>query len=457
MALLEPLIYPLAFLVAIGILVTIHEFGHFWVAQTVGIKVLRFSIGFGKPIWSRRFGRDRTELVLSALPLGGYVKMLDEREGEVAEEERHRAFNRQSIPARAAVVVAGPAFNFLFAIFAFWLMFGLGVEGQRPILGELAAESALAQAGAAAGDEVVSVNEKPTRTWEELRIALYKGAFSGGSQTLQVRDEAGYSRTLTLTLAPDLLRDEEDLFERIGLKAWRPTAPPVLRELIADGAAQRDGLQPGDRVLEIDGVAARGADGMIEIIQAHPEEPLRFLIERDERQIEITVRPKAIDKGGERIGQIGAQVANQIDQAMQQRLSIQLSYAPLEALAKGASKCWEMSSLTVRMLWKLVTGQASLNNLSGPITIAEYAGKSASLGPEVFLHFLAVVSISLGVINLMPIPILDGGHLLFLAIEWVNRGPLSEQAEAVAMRIGMLLLATLMGIAFYSDIVRLLG
>ena len=446
----------LAFIVAISLLVAVHEFGHFWVARKLGIKVLRFSIGFGKPIWGRRFGADRTEFVVAALPLGGYVKMLDEREAPVEPAEVSRSFNRKPLWVRSAVILAGPLFNFLFAIAAYWLMFVSGVPGLVPVVGEIAPQSVAEQAGFEKMDEVLSVAGKVTPTWDAVTLELLDAALSGENIEILVRAADSTQRLLIIDFAavPDAL-DKGGLLGNLGLSVWRPRLPPVVDRLVANAPAERAGLQPGDRILSVDSQSIETWSEWVDYVRAHPEQSLQLGVLRGEEQLDMVLVPKAVKQDGETIGQIGAYV-RQVE-STQDKMRTEVRYGMLESTGKSVQKTWEMTALTLRTLWGMLSGRASVENISGPISIAQYAGYSARIGLASFLKFLAIVSISLGVLNLLPVPVLDGGHLLYNAIEWVQGKPLSDSAQQVGQQLGILLLLALMTIAFYNDLSRLFG
>ena len=448
-----------AFVVALGLLVVVHEFGHYWVARKLGVKVLRFSVGFGKPIWTRVAGPEKIEYTLSAIPLGGYVKMLDEREGEVPEEELPRAFNRQPVVKRFAIVAAGPAFNFLFAIVAYAVIFMAGVNGVKPVVGEVLPGSIAAEAGLRPGDEIVRVDGVETPSWERARMALMQEAVDQPMIRLEVQGEDRMLRELTLDTAQlDFLQDEKtDILEQIGMLPWRPRIPPSIAEVLPDGAAAEAGLKKGDRILAANGQPVTDVRSWVEFVRAHPGEPIRLTVERDGKPLELTVTPRVkTDDTGNSYGFIGVQNVVEIPEDIRRKMLVTERYGPLQALAQGVEKTWDMSVLTLKVLGKLIVGEASIKNLSGPITIAKYAGISAQIGIEPFFAFLAVISISLGVLNLLPIPMLDGGHLFYYLIEIVKGSPVSEQVEELGQRIGLALLLMLMSVAFYNDILRLL-
>ncbi|NIP45851.1 MAG: RIP metalloprotease RseP [Gammaproteobacteria bacterium] len=451
------LLSVLWFVVAIGVLVTVHEFGHFWVARRAGVKVLRFSVGFGRPLWRRRAGADQTEYVIAAIPLGGYVKMLDENEGEVAEHERHRAFNRQPLGKRVAVVVAGPLFNFLFAIVAYWLMFIIGIGGLKSVIGEVAPGGVAAAAGLEAGQRIVSVDERETRTWQSVVEAIIGATLKEGPLALEVDAPGAAQRSVALDLQGMGVDEftQGRLFDALGLTPRRPVVPPVIGEVEAGGPADRGGLRRGDRVLALDGTSLGSWREFVTFIRAHPEQSVEIQVERAGARITLVVLPASVSADGESYGRIGAGVAPPEDDFSDYYATVR--YAPWTAFAKAIAKTWDMSILTLRMLWKMVTLQISVKHLSGPISIAQYAGISADVGIASYIGFLAIVSISLGILNLLPIPILDGGHLLYYLIESILGRPVSEEAQFFGQRLGIAMLVGLMGLAFYNDLARIFG
>jgi regulator of sigma E protease len=446
----------LAFIVAIGLLVAVHEFGHFWVARRLGVRVLRFSIGFGRPLWRREAGPDRTEYVIAAIPLGGYVKMLDEHEGPVPPAEVHRAFNRQALWKRTAIVAAGPAFNFIFAIFAFWLVLTLGETGVRPLVGAVEPETPAARAQVQAGDEILSVNGKATPTWSLALQEMATGSMGRPELTIRVRDAAGSERVRVIPSSEiGDLAETRDLLGQIGLQPERPQVPPVFGDVLPGEAADRAGLRSADRILTVDGAALDDWGDWVKYVQARPGIAIVLEIERAGQRLTVEVTPAPHARDDAVIGRIGA--SNQPVQGLMDRYQVEYSMGLGEALPAAVARTWEYSVLTLKVIWRILTGQASIHNLSGPITIADAAGKTASIGVVYFIKFLAIVSISLGVLNLLPIPVLDGGHLLYYAIEAVKGSPLSEAAMLQGQKIGLVLLLGLMTLAFYVDILRLLG
>lgn len=445
------------FVVTLGILITFHEFGHYWVARKLGVKVLRFSVGFGRPLWTRTAGADGTEYVLAAIPMGGYVKMLDEREGPVAEHELERAFNRQTLGRRAAIVAAGPVFNFILALFIYWIIFMFGVAGVKPIVGEVVPQSAAAQGGFQPGDEIIAIGDEPTATWQSVIMTLLDAALVQNEIRIEVRDssEAQAQRTLDISQVTAQLNQVDNPLEQLGLKPYRVAVAALVGRIEPGSAAERGGLRPGDRVVKVDDVEIKDWGQWVEYVRSHPERDLRVTIERDGSEQVITLRPAAITEGAVTVGRIGATVKEQPE--LFERLTVVQRFGPIAAIGEAVAKTWDVTVLTLRMLVAMIFGDVSVSNLSGPISIAQYAGGSASIGLVPFLTFLAVVSISLGVLNLLPIPILDGGHLLFYGVEWVQGRPVSVETEMAGQRVGVVMIVTLMIFAFYNDLVRVFG
>lgn len=440
------------FLIAIGILVVVHEFGHYLAARWAGVKVLRFSVGFGKPLLSRRFGRDQTEWTLAALPFGGYVKMLDEREGEVPAVEAHRSFNRATVWRRIGIVVAGPVANFLLAIVFYWALFLHGLPALKPIIGEPPAGTPAAHAGLVAGDEIRRVNNSDTASFQDLRLNLLRAGVAGGTLTLELAD----GRSVQLDVQPMQTENLElDTLKPLGIVRYDPVITPVIGEVKTEGAAARAGFQTGDRLIAANGKALASWQEWVQLIRQNPSKPLRIEYERQGRHGELTVVPDAVDEAGQRIGKIGA--GPKVDEAVLAMLMTEVRYGPFEAVRQGALKTWDMSLFTLEMMGRMVLGQVSWKNLSGPLTIADYAGQSATLGWISFVGFLALVSVSLGVLNLLPIPLLDGGHLMYYVAELFAGHPVSERTMEIGSRIGMALLLLLMSFALLNDLQRLIG
>lgn len=450
----------LAFLLAIGALITVHEFGHYWVARRCGVRILRFSIGFGRPLWRRRFGPDNAELVVAMIPLGGYVKMLDGREEGLSPAERSRCFGDKSLAQRSAIVLAGPLFNFLFAILAYTLLYLVGETGLRPLVEEVAAESPAAQAGFLPGDEIAAVNGRKTPTWKAVANALVVGVVEGESMPVEVRRPGADQppRELELDLAAVNIDElaEQSLLALLGIKPVRPAAPAVVGALLPGGAAVRDGLKEGDRIIAVNGAPVEDWPHWVRIVQASPGVALAVEAEREGQTISLSLTPAArADEAGKPLGYIGA--APELGEAQTPpRLAVVESYPPHAALAKGVAKTAEMSVLTLSLLAKMVLGDVSTRNLSGPIRIAQYAGETARMGPATFLTFLALISISLGVLNLLPIPMLDGGHLLYFLLEFFKGSPVSDAAQLTGQKVGLVLLLCLIGLALYNDVLQLL-
>jgi regulator of sigma E protease len=453
---LELLLKLGAFLVAIILLVTVHEFGHFWVARRLGVKVLRFSIGFGRPLLTWRRRNDPTEYVIAAIPAGGYVKMLDEREEPVPEAELPQAFNRQKLWVRSAIVVAGPAANFIFALLLYWLLFMVGQAGLKPEIGEVPAGSLAAEAGFEQGDLVLSVDGRPTPTWSAFWLSTLSEGIDGDDLRVAVRHADGSERVHVLDgerLAA--LEPGQGFLDEIGLQRASPPIPAVIGELLPGEPAAEAGLKVGDQILSIDGVEIGDWRALVERVQAQPGQTLSLSIQRGTEDLRLQLRPKAVEIDGEVSGRIGAGVL--FPEALLAEQEVWVSHGPLEAAVQAARRVVDVSLLTLRIVGKMLVGQASVENISSPIGIANAAGETASYGLGSFVQFLALLSVSLGLINLFPIPVLDGGHLLYFAIEGVTRRPLSEAVQEQGQRIGIALLVSLMTLAFYVDITRFLG
>ena len=451
MDLLHTLFY---FLVAISVLVSIHEFGHFWVARKVGVKVLRFSIGFGKVLCAYQKSPDSTEYVLSAIPLGGYVKMADEREGEVKEEDLPYAFNRQSVLARTAIVAAGPVFNLVLAVVLFWSVLVIGETGIKPILGAVEQGTLAAAAGFIDGDQIISINDKTTPTWNEAMTVLVSLALDG-EQSIKVAvknfDDQQVVRTLQLTDKDS--ETPEVLYQRLGFKPWSPKLQPIIGKVLPDSAALAAGLKQGDLLVSADDLAINDWMQWVATVKSHGGVAIKLVIERDGVRLPVTITPKEVVVGKKTEGKVGASVY--IPEELMKSVSVEYVLSPLAAIPVALETTYYYSVTSLKMMGKMLIGKASVENLSGPISIAQYAGQSATMGLVSFIKFMALVSVSLGILNLLPIPVLDGGHLLFFAIEGVKGSPVSERIQLFFQQIGIALLVSLMALAMFLDVDRL--
>jgi regulator of sigma E protease len=451
------LIYVLAFLVAIGVLVAVHEYGHFWMARRMGIRVLRFSIGFGKTLWTRR-GKDGVEYAISAIPLGGYVKLLDEREGSIPPELAAEAYNRKPVWRRILVLLAGPFANFLFAAFAYWILFVAGVPALKPVIGEVSADSPMARAGLEAGDSIVAVGGDEVRTREGAVLAILDRLMDGVSIDLRVRGDEGTGRERRVEVQLEgtdrhALTEPGALLPGLGFDFWYPTIPTEIGKIVPGSPAALAELREGDVIVAVDGQPVADFPALVKIVQPSPGKTLAFDVERGTEKFRVPIEVEALREGGRMIGRIGIQPVAGIEIPADMRALER--FGPVDSIGRAVVKTWDMSVLTVRMIWNVATGDVSVKNLSGPINIAEYAGFSARQGILSFLSFLAVVSVSLFVLNLLPIPILDGGQIVYQLAEVVKGSPLSDRAQAVGQQIGILLLLMLMSFAFYNDLSRL--
>lgn len=443
------------FIVAIGLLVSIHEFGHFWVARKMGVKVLKFSIGFGKVIWSFQKTPDSTEYVISAIPLGGYVKMVDEREGKVKKGDLPYAFNRQSLLARSSIVAAGPIFNLLLAIVLFWSVFIIGETGMRPIVGEIEAGTLAEEAGFIEGEEIISVNNESTPTWTETMNLLFSYAIQGEQEIIiVVKNSDGSEKTHVLRFLEDDVQEAKQFYQKLGLKPFTPKLEPIIGKVIENSPALVSGLQTGDLIITADGEAVSDWMQWVGYVRERPEVPIQLIIEREGVRIALVLVPERIENEEKDFGRIGATV--DVPEELINSLRVEYSLTPVDALIAAVERTWFYSTSTLQMMGKMLIGKASPKNLSGPISIAQYAGQSAEMGLVHFLNFLAAVSIGLGILNLLPVPVLDGGHLLFFAIEAIKGSPVSEKVQIYFQQVGILMLLSLMAFAFFIDIERLL-
>ncbi|WP_150047042.1 MULTISPECIES: RIP metalloprotease RseP [Methylomonas] len=443
------------FSVAIAVLVAFHEFGHYWVARLAGVKVLRFSIGFGKKLWAYQKTPEQTEFVLSAVPLGGYVKMVDEREGEVKPEDLPYAFNRQSVGVRTAIVMAGPLANLLLAVTLFWLVLIIGETGLKPVVGNISPDSLAYEAGFEVGDEIIAVNQKSTPTWSLAFDELFSLAIDGAQDiVVDVKAGDGSQKFRVLKFASADLVSPDVLNSRLGLQPWMPKIKPIIGKLLDGGVAKQVGLQVGDLIVSADNRPIADWQQWVEYVQARPDKEITVLLERNDVQTSLQLTPiREEPEDGKVVGKIGA--GPLIPDNLMQDLQVEYSMSPLAAVPVALNKTWFYSVSTLKMIGKMFIGAASVENLSGPISIAQYAGQSAEVGFTAFLKFLALVSVSLGVLNLLPVPVLDGGHLLFYFIEFIKGSPVPDKMQWYFQQIGMFLLMSLMTLALFLDLDRL--
>jgi len=445
-------------IVVLGVLITFHEFGHYWVARRFGVQVLRFSVGFGRPLLSRT-GRDGCEYVVAVLPLGGYVKLLDSREREVAAKDKHKAMDSKPPWQRILILLAGPAFNLVFAVLAFWVMFMVGIPQARPLIGEV--DGIAAEAGVPPNSEIVAIGGEQTSSWQHAHIALMTRALDREPTEITVEDESGArsEHRLALDRLPAEFSEENTLPE-IGITPWRPQMAPVVGSVSEDGPAERAGFQEGDRILSIGGEEVSEWQAIGQLVQEHGRagEPLEVTVERGGDTVEFTVRPSNEPTGtfSERlILGIGSAAPSDETLAAWDRSRTVVRYGAIEGIPRAFEEMWRLTTSTLGILGRMITGKASVKNLSGPITIAQFASDSASLGLSNFLFFLGLISLSLGILNLLPIPVLDGGHIVFYLIEWIKGSPVPEHIQLAGQYFGIMALAALMGLAIVNDILRL--
>lgn len=447
--------YTLWFVIAVGLLVTVHEFGHYWVARRLGFKVLRFSIGFGRPLISWRVGPDRTEHWIAPIPLGGYVKLLDEREGPVAPEDLPRSFTRKHPFQRIVVLLAGPGFNILFAILVLaGIMAVKGITQILPVVGDVTAGSIAAKAGLHSGDTIVAINGSPVGEQQGVVFGLLDAMSSSGNADLTVRAGDGAMRNVDLDVGNSATRRQltVDPLTGLGFQFWQPPIPARLGQVLPDGPAARAGLRQGDRVLSVNGHAVKDWEDLVAQITPHPGGTLSLTFARDGIQHTVQVEVASAQVGGKYVGRIEAASPTDISYPPSMMRHIRLS--PIAAVSRASQESWDMTALQGRLFWRMLLGDVSLKNLSGPVSIAQYAGQSASEGAGAFLYFLVLISLSLGFLNLLPIPILDGGQIVFQLVEWVKGSPMSDRAQAFGQQVGIALLILLMGVALFNDIAR---
>ena len=445
----------LAFVVTLGVLIVVHEYGHYLAAKRCGVRVLQFSIGFGRALYTRRFGRDQTELIVAAVPLGGFVRMLDEREAPVDTHELNRAFNRQPVWKRIVIVAAGPVANLLLAILLYWVLLMSGLPGLKPWLGVVPPGSPAAQASMKAEELILRVGKTPVSTWQDVRWTLLQESLKARSVEVEARSGRLETHLHRLDLSSINTEDPKvDVLDQLGLTPYRPAMPAVVGEVMAGSVAERAGLQVRDEIVSVDGIAVAYWEDFAGLMRKSPGKPLTLKVRRagDEHLIHVT--PESVVDEEHTVGRIGA--AYRMAPEEMDRLMVNVQYHPLPALWKATVKTWDTSMFSLKMLGSMVTGAVSWKGVSGPVTIASYAGQSAHLGWKAFFGFLALVSISLGVLNLLPVPVLDGGHLMYYIVEIFRGRPVSDRAMEIGQKAGIVLLGLLMATAFYNDINRLI-
>jgi regulator of sigma E protease len=445
----------LSFIVALGILVTIHEFGHFWVARKCGVKVLRFSVGFGKPLFKFNRKDDPTDYVVAGIPLGGYVKMLDENEGNVKEDERHLAFNNKPLLSKFLIVLAGPVSNLIFAFIAFWLILMMGEEGLKPVVGGLNESGIAIHSGVEIGDEIIAVNDRPVSIWRVAAGLIATEMLDDGSTEVSLVKTDGQFVKVNFNFKNGEQPEPGEIMQAIGITPSIPAIQPVIGDVVSGEAGFQAGLKSGDLILSVNDRSIKSWREWVELTRASPNKTMNVDVLRQEQLVSLSITPKAIIDDGLTIGRIG--VSAFIDKELKKHFYATYSLGLFPAITEAATQTISYSLLTVKLIGKMIIGEASVQNLSGPISLAQYAGETASIGLVSFLKFLAFVSVSLGVINLLPIPMLDGGHLFFYLIEAIKGKPLSDRSQGIFMRVGMLLLMAMMVLAISIDINRLIG
>ena len=440
------------FLLALVVLVAFHEFGHFYACRKLGVKVKRFSIGIGKPVWSYRKTPDDTEFAIGLLPLGGYVKMVDEREGEVSTYDLPYAFNRQRLAVRAAIVFAGPLANFLLAVLLYWIVFMVGETGLRPVMGSIANGTLAEQAGFLEGDEILAVGDTQTPTWGLAMGEVIEQAMDNGSVTVEVKTNRDAIVKRVLTIPSDVAEKPEMLHNRLGLQPMEPSIPPIVDKIEPKSAAEAVGLTTGDRLLVADGKTVKDWRQWVEYVRANPEKEIDLKVLRAGVEFSLRIRPVKVESAQGAVGKIGASVL--VPEELINAMQVKYRLGVIPALFAAVEKTWDYSTMTLKMIGRMIIGKASVDNLSGPISIAQYAGQSASMGLVQFLKFIAIVSVSLGVLNLLPIPVLDGGHLMFYGLEAAMGKPIPESLQIMFQNIGIVILFSLMFFSFYLDIFR---
>ena len=449
----------LAFIVTLGILVTVHEYGHFQVAKWCGVKVLKFSVGFGKPLWSKKIGRDQTEFAIAAIPLGGYVKMLDEDQSGMSEasstEDLSRAFNRQSLKKRMAIVLAGPIANLLLAIMLYWFLFMLGVVGIKPIVGHVLDNSPAAKAGIAQGEIVQKINKKNTDTWQDVRWLLMNESLKNNIVEIQTGNSQSESQLHRIDVSGIKLDEaDHDILAELGFSLYQPDMPARIGEVLKDSPAALAGLQTNDLVLSLNEQKITNWEMFVQKIKDSPNNPVKILLQRESSELRFTVVPQSFVENGKTIGRIGAGL--KVDQSILDKILITKHFSPAQAFSEAVGKTWETAMFSLKMLGNMLTGNISWKSMSGPVTIASYAGQSANMGVKVYIGFLALISISIGVLNLLPIPLLDGGHFMYYMVEFFTGKPVPEMVLNIGQRLGFIILGCLMVLALFNDMNRLI-
>ena len=437
------------FLVAVFVLVTFHEFGHFAVGRLFGVGVVKFAIGFGRPLVRWRPAKSGTEYSIGILPLGGYVKFVDEREDKVPEDRIRQAFNRQTLAVRSAVVVAGPVANFLLAFLLYWLAFGIGVTGVQPVVGEILSDSAAESLGISIGDTLVAIDGRAVRSWGEHRYYLLDRVRQRAVVELEASTIQGGRKVVRIDTGR-FATDRIQPFVLESIVGILPLIPPVIGEIVPDHPAAEAGLQVGDRILAIDGRAVRGWRDVVEMVSGKPGRDTVFVIQRGESELTFSAKPKAVETNGERIGRVGIAPSGST-------AGVHVRFGLVESFSRALENTWFMGRLTIQMIVMMAFGEESTRNLGGPLSIAKYAGTSAGFGIVPFLMFLAILSISLGILNLLPIPVLDGGHLVYFLIEAVKGSPVSDVVMYWGQQIGFGIIAVLIGLALYNDVLNIFG
>ncbi len=444
-----------AFIVAIGILVSVHEYGHFWMARKVGIRVLRFAVGFGKPIWKRTSQKDGVEYVIGSIPLGGYVKMLDEREGTVAPEAAPFSYNRAPPWKRILTLLAGPFANLIFAVLAYWLLLMIGIPGFKPVVGDVTPDSIAARSGLRSDDLIIQVQHREVTTLEGVLMGLMDNMAAGTVQ-MQVRADMGRGEPREVVLQPGKgrrdLTEPETMMTGLGFDFWRPRLPAVIDTVVPGGAAEQAGLKVGDRITAIDGKPITDFNAVVSFVRPHMNREAVFSLQRGTETLDVTVKIGQQTRDGHSEGSIGVGVKGTV--SMPDEMRALQKFGPLAALGRGVQQTWETSALSLKMMWKMLTGKVSTKNLSGPISIAEYTGVAARQGGLVFLNWLALISISIGIFNLLPIPMLDGGQIVYQLVELLKGSPVSERIQMISQQVGVAMLLMLLSLTLYNDIAR---